>query len=285
MEMDKLKRYPEDHWLRSTDHEKALAAYRDQQSKAYSRRKNAYIKELLGNLEGKRFLDYGCGAGWFSVYAAQNGALEVVGIDAERAALDTAGYFAKQQGVIDRCKFIQSPEFPQLLTDTRFDVILMKDVIEHVQDDRLLLQRASEALTPGGLLVVSTQNALSLNYLLEGLYQHYLKGNRSWTGWDETHLRFYTPMSLRAKLEAAGYTVKKNRSVYIVPYTFSKSLTFNQKYMRVDGLSRIDRVLGYVFPYNRLGWNIIISAESSPLIKIKTKKRVKSAKMPVFQPV
>ena len=50
----------------------------DQQSKAYSRVKNAYIRDLIGNLSGKRFLDYGCGAGMFVVHAASSGAAEVV---------------------------------------------------------------------------------------------------------------------------------------------------------------------------------------------------------------
>ena len=83
--MDHLQRktYPDDHWLRSHDPEKALAAYLDQQNKAYSRAKNAFILELLGDLKGKRFLDYGCGAGMFTVHAALEGASEVVGVDAE----------------------------------------------------------------------------------------------------------------------------------------------------------------------------------------------------------
>ncbi len=100
--MDHLQRktYPDDHWLRSHDPEKALAAYLDQQSKAYSRAKNAFILELLGDLKGKRFLDYGCGAGMFTVHAALEGAAEVVGVDAEDTALSTAVHFARQEGCI-----------------------------------------------------------------------------------------------------------------------------------------------------------------------------------------
>ncbi len=58
-------RYPEDHWLRSYDSEKALDFYLEQQSKAYSRVKNDFVTELLGDLKGKRVIDYGCGAGYF----------------------------------------------------------------------------------------------------------------------------------------------------------------------------------------------------------------------------
>ncbi len=71
------KQYPDDHWLRSRDPEKAFAAYMEQQSKAYSRVKNAFVRELLGDLKGKRFLDYGCGGGMFTVHAAVQGALKL----------------------------------------------------------------------------------------------------------------------------------------------------------------------------------------------------------------
>ena len=55
----KRKRYPESHWIRSRDPERVLTAFMDQQSKAYSRVKNDFIKELLGDLSGRRFLDVG----------------------------------------------------------------------------------------------------------------------------------------------------------------------------------------------------------------------------------
>ena len=93
------KRYPEDHWIRSHDSAKSLEAYLEQQNKSYSVVKNNFIIELIGDLSGKRFLDYGCGAGMFSVHAAKHGAIEVVGVDAEESALATACFFANREGV------------------------------------------------------------------------------------------------------------------------------------------------------------------------------------------
>ena len=77
------KKYPEDHWIRSKNNEKALQSYLEQQSKAYSRIKNAFIIELLGDIHCMRFLDYGCGPGMFLGYAAKAGASLVVGTDIE----------------------------------------------------------------------------------------------------------------------------------------------------------------------------------------------------------
>jgi 2-polyprenyl-6-hydroxyphenyl methylase / 3-demethylubiquinone-9 3-methyltransferase len=141
----------------------------------------------------------------------------------------------------------------------------MKDVIEHVPDDLTLLHKAASALVPGGVLVLSTQNLLSLNYFLEGTFQKLVRGNKEWYGWDETHLRFYTSMSLNKKLKEAGFSNTSWRSVYLIPYKFP-AVGNSGKLLRFDALSYIDGMLGGLFPFNRLGWNIIVRARTSPLV-------------------
>lgn len=257
------KEYSPTHWLRSEDAQKALAAYLEQQSKAYSRVKNRFVAELLGDLSGKRFLDYGCGGGMFTVHAAKQAALAVVGVDALDTALSTAAYFARQEEVEHLCTFIRSDAFPKLKFGPKFDVILLKDVIEHVQDDQALLAAVAGALAPGGLVVLSTQNSLSLNYLVQGTYRRHLRGEKDWFGWDETHLRFYTPMSLKRKLQKAGLRTERWRSVYLVPYKVPQPSGSERQFFRFDALTWIDRALGWIFPYNRVGWNMIVAARSS----------------------
>lgn len=266
------KEYPEDHWLRSDDVQKALAVYMDQQGKAYSRVKNAFIRELLGELRGLRFMDYGCGAGMFVVHAAREGALEVVGVDAVPTALDTARYFARTEGLERLCTFINNDGFPEMTSRPRFDVILMKDVIEHVPDDQGLLNAAAGALAPGGSLILSTQNSMSLNFLIQGTFHRVIRGDKNWFGWDDTHLRFYTPMSLQTKLRKAGFEIEGWRSVYLVPYKFPNLPGAGKKYIRFDSMSWIDSTLGWIFPYNRLGWNVIVKARSSSLVQERTRQ-------------
>ncbi len=276
------KTYPDNHWLKSSDPAHVLRRYLEQQSKPYSKIKNHFVKELLGDLRGKKFIDFGCGGGMFTVYAAESGADMVLAVDAEYSVLSAAKYHVQQQGIDASCTFIHSVEFPSAKSGMLFDVILMKDVIEHVQDDDQLLMRASESLAPGGRLVVSTQNSLSLNYVLEGGYKKYLKGDKNWCGWDETHLRFYTGTSLGTKLRNYGLKPVAWRSVYLIPYKVS--VPFRKKILYVRSVSHLDRYLGRYFPFNRLGWNIIIAAEKSPLVpkKVHSKHLNRSAlKTPV----
>jgi 2-polyprenyl-6-hydroxyphenyl methylase/3-demethylubiquinone-9 3-methyltransferase len=259
------KRYDADHWIRSRDPEEALAAYLDQQSKAYSRAKNAHIRELLGDLRGKRFLDYGCGGGLFTVHAATGGASLVVGVDAEESVISTARHYARKEGVERLCSFTTGETFPSFPPRVRFDVILIKDVIEHVRDDQRLLDAAAEVLAPGGIMVVSSQNSLSLNYLIQGTYHRLLRGDRSWYGWDSTHLRFYTPFTLRRKLGKAGLKTVGWRSAYIVPYKLPGLPGSKKRFLRIDSLSKLDLTLGRVFPFNLVGWNVAVKAEASRL--------------------
>lgn len=259
------KKYSDDHWIKWNNAEEALAAYMEQQSKSYSKLKNAFVRELLGDLNGKRFMDYGCGAGMFTVYAAQQNAASVLGVDAEESALETAKYFADSEGVANRCSFMRIAEFPEFKTP-QFDVILMKDVIEHVPNDGALLRKAASALVPGGIIVLSTQNSFSLNYLVQGTYHRSYLGNKDWFGWDDTHLRFYSPMSLERKLRDADFQITEWRSVYIIPHKIPFKHA-EKTFLRVEILAHLDKYLGRFFPYNRLGWNVIVKAKSSTLLR------------------
>lgn len=234
----------------------------EQQSKSYSQTKNAFVRELIGSLEGRRFLDFGCGAGLFTVQAARLGAALAVGVDGEASVLNTARYFAGSQGLADRCHFVCGRAFPSLPAGKRFDVILLKDVLEHVEDDRELLCAAARALSPGGRLVLSTQNALSLNYLMEGTYRRWVLRQQDWCGWDATHVRFYTPGSLRGKLAEAGLQIVAWRSAYVIPHKLPAPPSSGRQFLRLEAVSRADRFLGRVFPLCILGWCLMAGAEA-----------------------
>jgi SAM-dependent methyltransferase len=130
-----------------------------------------------------RLLELGCGSG--NVLASLSEFGEAVGMDghgdlvaAGRAAgLDVrAGHLPDDLGV------------PQGWAD----VVLLLDVIEHVDDDLATLRAARTSVGEGGLLVVTVP-----------AYQWL------WSGHDEVlgHRRRYTAAELRAAVERAGFTV------------------------------------------------------------------------------
>lgn len=254
-------RYASDHWARREPTEGALADYLEVNRAVYNRTKVTLLERLLGrDLQGRRVLDYGGGAGFVAVRCAQRGA-RVTLVDAEANALATAQLLAQQRGVTDRVELLQADEFPRELATRRFDIVIVKDVVEHLPDDVEVLWRLGRCQEPGGRLLLSTQSRLSLNYLIEGTYRRRWCGETDWCGWDPTHLRFYTPRSLRMRLAAAGYVARRWAGLYIIPYDILSWLVLLKRNIVLEGLHHFDLWFGRTFPFNRLGWNVMVEAE------------------------
>lgn len=254
-------RYEPNHWARDEDPGRALASYLELCQRPFNRTKLEVMSEMLpAALEGQSVLDYGCGAGSFTVLCARRGA-RVVAVDAEAAVLRTAGHYARLAGVAERCRFVESDEFARRLPTETFDVIVAKDVIEHVPDDQGLLREFARRQRAGGRLLVSTQSALSLTFLVESLYFRAWRGEAGWCGWDPTHLRFYTPRSLARKLRAAGYRPRRRHGFYIVPYRILTYALLFRRWIELPALRYVDLWLGGRFPFNLLGWDVAVLAE------------------------
>ncbi len=257
-EADRL-RYDGHHWAREEDEQAALAQYLRLGDKPYNRTKFTLFRALTGELEGRKVLDYGGGAGIMAVPYAKAGA-EVVLVDAEPNALRTARLYARQEGVDARLVTIESLAVPQDLKDERFDIILAKDIVEHIPDDQGVLRDLHACLRPGGVLLLSTQNCWSSNYVVEGSYQRFWRGNLRWLGWDQTHVRFYSPVSLSRKLRQAGYRPRRWASVFLIPYDLLSWFFLLKVSVEVPALRYVDLTLGRLFPFNRLGWNVIVKS-------------------------
>ncbi|MFH1136212.1 MAG: methyltransferase domain-containing protein [Pseudomonadota bacterium] len=257
-----VPRYPPGHWIRDAFPGPGLEQYLNQQNLVYSRVKNGFVRDLLGDLGDKSFLDYGCGGGFFLAEAARAKARLVIGVDAEENVLAVARHFLDRQGGGSPVHLIRGAEFPAFRPGTKFDVILMKDVIEHAPDDVGLVRAAAAALAPGGRMVLSTQNSWSLNYLIEGTWKRLVRKNKAWRGWDPTHLRFYTPARLNGMLSSVGLACREWRSSYLIPYKWPAPRFLKRRFIRVDCLSVVDRALGAFFPFNRLGWSVAVLAAS-----------------------
>jgi len=273
-------RYPIDHWIRTADPKTALEITLKQQALAYSRVKNRFLFELLGEVSDSAVLDFGCGAGYLAVESAKRGASLVVGADAEFRLLAAARLHAAHHGVISKCLFVQadqltffsgseaappaashSGDHESMKRGIMFDAVILRDVLEHVPDDVGLLKSVARVLKPGGRLVIATQNAWSLNFVLEGAFRRYVMGQPGWMGWDPTHLRFFTPPVLSQRLRAAGLRVTGWRSAYLVPHKFPAPPGSSRQYWRLECLTLLDRVLGRVPPFDRLGWSLMVRAE------------------------
>ena len=86
-----------------------------------------------------------------------------------------------------------------------FDALILSEVLEHLRDPWSVLERVRPLLRPGGLVFVSTPNVAHreiIVMLLRGRWEL-----RSYGPLDATHLRWFTPSSLRRAFEEAGFVV------------------------------------------------------------------------------
>jgi SAM-dependent methyltransferase len=100
-------------------------------------------------LEGKRILDVGCGLG---AYVRKLSAFsdQVFGVDIDEAKVDDARRTLPN--------IFQAPAEQLPFQDGYFDVVLLHEVLEHVEDDRLAVREAFRVMAQRGRMVVFVPN-------------------------------------------------------------------------------------------------------------------------------
>jgi 2-polyprenyl-6-hydroxyphenyl methylase/3-demethylubiquinone-9 3-methyltransferase len=93
----------------------------------------------------------------------------------------------------------------------RFDVVLALEVVEHVADVELFVQRCGEMVRPNGMMILATINRTMKSLLLAKIGAEYVlrwlpRGTHRWD-------KFVTPAELEAALQKAGLNVVDERGV------------------------------------------------------------------------
>ena len=157
------------------------------------RRTNARVRLtwLLQHADGGRLLDVGAAGGAF-VLEARDAGFDAFGVEPApafaRHARETLGVDVRDGRVEDLG-----------LDDGSLDVATMWHVLEHVPEPRGTLDAIRAALRPGGALVIEVPNLDSVAARRMGV---------TWTHLDaDVHVSQFTPPTLRALLEGAGFAV------------------------------------------------------------------------------
>jgi len=107
-------------------------------------------------LDGRRFLDVGCGGGLLAEPLARLGA-QMTAIDASAGAITAAQHHAEQQGLEIDYRHMPVEELAAQPDKTgHFDLIYASEIIEHVSDRDMFLQSIARLLAPQGVVVFTT---------------------------------------------------------------------------------------------------------------------------------
>jgi len=89
--------------------------------------------DLIGDIEDKVILDYGCGSGSLGVFLALRGAKEVYGFDICKEAIQAANTLARINGVEYKTFFDQMTAPHLYKYDSfKFDLVVGKEILHHI---------------------------------------------------------------------------------------------------------------------------------------------------------
>ena len=154
---------------------------------SYYENHRSEILQFITN-KPKRVLELGCGAGNFGAKLKELYGCSVVGIEIFTSAAEQAKL--KLDKVI--VASIDGYDFSHL---GKFDLIIANDVLEHLVDPWMVIDRLHESLSDNGLFIGSIPNIrqykIITNLLLRGKWEYADQGIL-----DRTHLRFFTRQSI-----------------------------------------------------------------------------------------
>ena len=152
---------------------------------------------------GSRVLDLGCAGGYLGLRLREQKRCFVTGIDRKPV----------KAGVLDEFESCDLNAVLPHIDPSRYDVVLMLDVIEHLNRPEVFLEhlRRQLALNPSLEFIISTANVaffVTRAMLFLGQFNYGLRGIL-----DVTHTRLFTFSSLRRALVQSGFDVVETKGV------------------------------------------------------------------------
>ncbi len=174
-----------------------------------------------------RILDVGCGAGLFFDALERFGRVE--GIESDPIALERAGRWRGRIHLGELNDTFRPME--------SYDVILMLDVLEHLDYPEQLLRYAKALLKPGGRVVITVP---AFNWL--------------WTNHDDLnhHVCRYTRAQMRNTVHAAGFTVID--SAYLFQSLVGPKLLVRLKEALISSVAGPPRIPGRILNAALTAW-------------------------------
>lgn len=172
------------------------------------------VLEYLKIEKDDKILDVGCGEGFYELVISNLYDCNIVAIDNDKKILNMA---KKQLGKNKKIKLELQNVKKLPYKSTSFDKIICTEVLEHINEDDVVVKELYRVLKPGGILAITVPNE---NYplLWDPLNKvrgylglgHFDPKDKFFGGiWSYDHKRLYSPNTLNKLLNEAGLKVKK----------------------------------------------------------------------------
>ena len=112
------------------------------------------FQKLFPELTGKRVLDLGCGYGWHSKYAAEQGASEVLGIDLSKRMIDEARRRNPDSRVTYTVQGLEAYTYPP----EAWDCVISNLVLHYIADLDTVFRDIFRTLRSGGVFLLNMEH-------------------------------------------------------------------------------------------------------------------------------
>lgn len=167
-----------------------------------------YITKITGIHDGN-LLDVGCALGYFldSVRRTRTG-WRLFGCDISKESI-TLG--RKKLNLDLRVGEIKDCKYP----DNFFDIVTMREVIEHIRDPVEALREINRILKKGGFIVITTGNLDALIPRIRGKKNFY---------YDSVHVSYFSIKTIKDALRSSGFKVFR-----IDPYFYTQRAVLSEE--------------------------------------------------------
>ncbi|WP_440120775.1 class I SAM-dependent methyltransferase [Tenacibaculum sp. Ill] len=112
------------------------------------------LQKMLPDFLNKNVLDLGCGYGWHCIYAKQQGAKNVTGVDLSKKMIDRAIENSKKLAI----NYIQTAIEDINFKSEEFDIVISSLAFHYLKDLKPVFNKINKTLKKGGSLIFSMEH-------------------------------------------------------------------------------------------------------------------------------
>jgi len=114
------------------------------------------LQPLIPDLHNKSVLDLGCGFGWHCLYASEQQASSVIGVDISEKML----HEAREKTDDPAISYIQLPIEDIKFASEQFDVVISSLALHYIESFEVICRKIHTYLKPGGSFIFSVEHPI-----------------------------------------------------------------------------------------------------------------------------